>query len=557
MEDDKELESNKGSVIEENTSQASPAIPETVSTSSVTILEMEKATGTVESTSDLSATDVSSSAPMGDKGMSVVVIDEMLKMAEMIKIDEMIKNGEMDKVDELIQNAEMIQPEVAKDDMQPLQHAVTMEMEKPCGEGSKASSTSESTTPTASGTNATTSDGETRIGRNGNGSPERSGKQGNGSKRSIVVGKVAPATSTNRVKQESRSVINKSAGSSAGNSKKPSNLPVNAQKVSQNAGSPRSKAVNNQGKPMAPNNTSQTNGNRESRRPFGNVGKVSSVHPGSRAKKESVIPVGNKPVRSSPIRSVDKQKKMPGIGEKVNNSTGGKNSTIRPSVSSAPAVNATLKYGTNTTSNNGTTNTTEINGERRFFNIGKGGITFGNRGKQEIGSGSGDKFNNRGVRTSGQSKSPRQVMKPPSKPQANPMMGGMRPTFFTESRLKGETTTEKSVRNEKGSKTTKNSVKEKRGISISLSASSINSQPVSTTSTGKGEKGSRGSSKGNSKKEIASSTTESTPATKAAGNEKKGVTASENGEKQISGFVRNASPLSIVRYLRKGVGRFL
>ncbi len=550
MEDDA---SNKGSVIEEeNTSQASPAVPETLSTSSVI---MEKATGTVESTSDLSATAVSSSAPMGDKGMSVVVIDEMLKMAEMIKIDEMIKNGEMDKVDELIKNAEMIQPEVAKDEMQPLQHAVTMEMEKPCGDASKASCTSESTTPAASATNATSA-GQRRIGRNGNGSRERSGKQGNGDKRSIVVGKVAPATSTNRVKQESRSVINKFAGSSAGSSKNPSNLPVNAQKASQNAGSPRSKPVNNQGKPIALNNTSQTNGNRESSlRPSGNVGKVSSIHhPGSHAKKESVIPVGSKPVRSSPIRSVDKEKKLPGIGEKVNNSTGGKNSTI----SSAPAVNTTLKYSTKTTSNNGTTNT-EINGERRFFSIGKGGITFGNRGKQEIGSGNGDKFNNRGVRTSGQSKSPRQVMKPPSKPQANPMMGGMRPTFFTESRLKGETTTEKSVRNEKGSKTTKNSVKEKRGISISSSASSVNSQPVSTTSTGKGEKGSRGSSKGNDKKEIAiSSTTESAPATKAAGKEKKGATASsENGEKQISGFVRNASPLSIVRYLRKGVGRFL
>ena len=150
-------------------------------------------------------------------------------------------------------------------------------------------------------------------------------------------------------------------------------------------------------------------------------------------------------------------------------------------------------------------------------------------------------------------------MKPPSKPQANPMMGGMRPTFFTESRLKGETTTEKSVRNEKGSKTTKNSVKEKRGISISSSASSVNSQPVSTTSTGKGEKGSRGSSKGNDKKEIAiNSTKESAPATKAAGKEKNSATtSSENGEKQISGFVRNASPLSIVRYLQKGVGQFL
>jgi hypothetical protein len=137
---------------------------------------------------------------------------------------------------------------------------------------------------------------------------------------------------------------------------------------------------------MAPNNTSQTNGNRESRRPSGNVGKVSSVHhPGSRAKKESVIPVGNKPARSSPIRNVEKQKKMPGNGEKIINSTGGKNSTF----SSAPAVNTTLKYSTNTTSNNGTTNTTEINGARRFFSIGKGGITFGNRGKQEIGSGSG------------------------------------------------------------------------------------------------------------------------------------------------------------------------
>jgi hypothetical protein len=42
-------------------------------------------------------------------------------------------------------------------------------------------------------------------------------------------------------------------------------------------------------------------------------------------------------------------------------------------------------------------------------------------------------------------------MKPPSKPQDNPMKGSMRPTFFTESRLKGETTTEKSVRNEKES----------------------------------------------------------------------------------------------------------
>lgn len=518
--------SNKGSVIEAKTNE-SPAMVGKDSTSSAT-MEMEKATGT---TSDSSAT-VSSSA-IGDKGMSLVVIDEMLKMAEMIKIDEMIKNGEMDKVDELLKNAEMIKPEAAKDSMS------SVTMEKAPGDGASSST---------SGSTSTANVGQRR---NGNGSP-RLAKQGNGDKRSIVVGKRAPVISTNRVKQESGSISSKPVKSLPVISKKPQNSPVNVPKVSHNAGSARSKPVSNQGKPGAPSNVTVTNGNRDSRRPSGNVGKVISVHPESRAKKENV-PVISKPVRS-PIRNVDKEKKLPENSEKVN-SSGGK-SSIRP-VSSAPIVNA---------SNNVTANTTASNGERRFFSIGKGGITFGNRGKQEKvaasdtsvrNSGAGnEKVINRGVRTS-QSK-PAQVMKPPSKLQANPMMGGIRPTFFTDSRLKGETTTEKSIRNEKGGKTPKTSVKEKRGISISASTSSVNSKPVINTSSGKGEKGSKGSDsiKGNGKKEVTSNTTESAPSN-SPGNEKKGSPASENGEKQISGFVRNASPLSIVRYLRKGVGRFL
>ncbi|XP_046631004.1 flocculation protein FLO11-like isoform X7 [Daphnia pulicaria] len=565
LSEDDELEedaSNKGSVLDETITKDSPAMAG--KTSSVT---MEKEKVTEGSTSGSAATVISSA--MSGKEMSLA-IDEMLKMAQMIKIDEMIKNGEMSKVDEMLKNAEMMKPEVTKEIMSSVTNmekeiketlsSVTMEKENKETMSSVAMETNKETTSSVamettetktSGDGASSSTagsmGQRRIGRNGSGTP-RPGQPASGDRRSITAGKVTPVTSTNRVQQAKGSVSSKTTRSSSGSSPKPSNLPVNVR----NAGSPRSKPDNNQRKLIPPRNNSEVNGN-GNRRPSGiNTGKVSSVPVNSAKKLNVTLVPTSKPVRSS-IASVDKEPKiLPGNGEKV---TSGGKSPIR---SNEPIISS-VQNGTIVTS------TSSVDGERRFLNMGnwrkqeKGaasgksarspsGASSGTRGKP--GPGNGEKVINRGIKAI-QSK-PAQLMKPPSKLKANPMMGDTRPTFFTESRLKGETTTEKSIRTELGGRPSKNSVKEKRGIP---SSAPDNSKAVSNTSAGnKGEKGGRGSdrSKGNGKKEIVSSSTTESPVTGDDGN-----AGSVTGEKHNSGFVRNASPLSIVRYLRKGIGRYL
>lgn len=515
-------------------------------TSSVT---MEKEKVTEGNTSGSAATVISSA--MSGKEMSLA-IDEMLKMAQMIKIDEMIKNGEMSKVDEMLKNAEMMKPEVTKEIMSSVSNmekeiketlsSVTMETKE--NKETTSSVAMETTETKTSG-----SMGQRRIGRNGSGTP-RPGQPASGDRRSITAGKVAPVTSTNRVQQANGSVSSKTTRSSSGSSPKPSNLPVNLR----NTKSPRSKPDNNQRKPIPPRNNSEVNGN-SNRRPSGiNTGKVSSV-PVNSAKKSNVTLVPTSKIIRSSIASVDKEPKiLPGNGEKATSSSGGKN----PIRSNEPIISS-VQNSTIVTS------TSSVDGERRFLNMGnwrkqeKGaasgksarspsGASSGTRGKP--GPGNGEKVINRGIKAI-QSK-PAQLMKPPSKLKANPMMGDTRPTFFTESRLKDETTTEKSIRTELGGRPSKNSVKEKRGIP---SSAPDNSKAVSNTSAGnKGEKGGRGSdrSKGNGKKEIVSSSTTESPVTGDDGN-----AGSVTGEKQNSGFVRNASPLSIVRYLRKGIGRYL
>jgi hypothetical protein len=498
------------------------------------LVTMEKEKVIDGSTSGSAATVISSA--MSGKEMSLA-IDEMLKMAQMIKIDEMIKNGEMSKVDEMLKNAEIMKPEVTKEIMSSVTN-----MEKEIKEtlSSVAMETTETKT-SGDGASSSTSGsmGQRRIGRNGSGTP-RPGQRGD--RRSITAGKVAPVTLTNRVQQANGSVSSKTTRNSSGSSSKPPNLPVNVR----NAGSPRSKPDNNQRKPIPPRNNSEVNGN-NNRRPSGiNTGKVSSVPVNSAKQSNVTIVPTSKPVRSS-ITSVDKEPKiLPGNGEKV---TSGGKSPIRSSEPIISSVqNSTI-----------VTPTSSVDGERRFLNMGnwrkqeKGaasgksairspsGSSSSTRGKPP-GPGNGEKVINRGIKAI----QPAQLMKPPSKLKANPMMGDTRPTFFTESRLKGETTTEKSIRTEKGGRPSKNSVKEKRGIPSSA--------PDNSSAGNKGEKGGRGSdrSKGNDKKEIVGSSTTESPVTGDDGN-----AGSVTGEKQNSGFVRNASPLSIVRYLRKGIGRYL
>ncbi|XP_046443109.1 flocculation protein FLO11-like isoform X2 [Daphnia pulex] len=526
LSEDDELEkdaSNKGSVLD--ITKESPAM-------AGSLVTMEKEKVTDGSTSGSAATVISSA--MSGKEMSLA-IDEMLKMAQMIKIDEMIKNGEMSKVDEMLKNAEMMKPEVTKEIMSSV---ANMEKENKETMSSVAMETKENKTPGDGASSSTSgSMGQRRI---GNGTP-RPGKPTSGDRRR--AGKVAPVASTNRVQQANGSVGSKTTRSSSGSSPKPSNLPANVR----NAGSPRSKPDNNQRKPIPPRNNSEVNGN-GNRRPSGiNTGKVSSV-PVNSAKKSTVVST-SKPVRSSIASVVKEPKILPGNGEKV--TSGGKN----PIKSSEPIISS-VQNGTIVTS------TSSVDGERRFLNMGnwrkqeKGaasgksairspsGASSSTRGKPP-GPGNGEKVINRGIKAIQQSK-PAQLMKPPSKLKANPMMGDTRPTFFTESRLKGETTTEKSIRTELGGRPSKNSVKEKRGIPSSA--------PDNSSAGNKGEKGGRGSdrSKGNDKKEIVGSSTTESPVTGDDGN-----AGSVTGDKQNSGFVRNASPLSIVRYLRKGIGRYL
>ncbi|XP_032792405.2 uncharacterized protein LOC116929329 isoform X2 [Daphnia magna] len=372
-----------------------------------------------------------------------------------------------------------------------------------------------------------------RMGRNGHDS-RRPVNYRNGDRRLIVAGKVNHPG--NRVRPQSRAI-----SSLPIENQKHRNLAGNGEKVHSTGGKIGPATVRNvpMNKPMKlvrPNGG--TSGNGASK--FRSIGEGTSA---IRGMKENG-PMGSKSVRefqSGP----GKIKPMSGNVDMVNKDRG---TGSTKSVSVAPIT----EQSKNGPSSNPSGNTGS--GKKRFLSMGKGRNTSGNSGKLESGSastksaktqsgneekvkkGNGDKMSGHGGKGSTRPARPAQLMSPPPSKEMmrpNPMKGDT----ASENQEKGEVTSEKPAG--KGSKATKNSVKDKRQISTSSSPSSS-------------EKGKKGSEKGSGKE---TDTSESTVKT-SSGVGEKGEKVNGDEGKQNGGFVRNA-PLNIVRYLRKGIGRYL
>ncbi|KAI9551973.1 hypothetical protein GHT06_022310 [Daphnia sinensis] len=364
-----------------------------------------------------------------------------------------------------------------------------------------------------------------RMGRNGNGS-RRPVNYRIGDRRLIAPGKVYHPGS--RVRPQNRAISNQPI-----DNKKHGNLPGNSEKVritgtKMGPGPARNAPMN---KLMKQVPSSGTSGNGASK--FRSIGEGTSANRGMK----EMGPTGSKSVRE--IQSgPGKMKPMSGNIDMVHGGTG-------KSVSSTPVI----EQSKNAPSSNPSGNTGS--GKKRFLSMGKGRNTSGNGGKQESGSasnksvktqsgneekvkGNGDILSSLLGKGSTRPARPAQLMSPPPSKEmmrSNPMKGETAP----ENQEKDEVTSEKPKG--KGGKASKNGVKEKRQISPSSSSSGS-------------EKGKKGSEKSSGKE-----TETSDPAVETGGVEKGEKVNGDEG-KQNSGFVRNA-PLNIVRYLRKGIGRYL
>lgn len=375
-----------------------------------------------------------------------------------------------------------------------------------------------------------TSNNQRRMGRNGHDS-RRPINYRNGDRRSIAV--VKGHHPGNRARPQNRAISSKPV-----ENLKYVNLPGNGEKIHNiHPGSVRNVPMNKPSR-QVPTSSMPVNGGSR----FRSIGEGNSA---PRGMKENE-PMGNKSVRSSPGNGNNKA--MPVIVELVSKEAG--------SVNAAPLT----QHSKNGASSN--PSGSAGSGKKRFLNMGKGRNTSGNSGKLEVGSGSnksakhpsgseekgkkafgnGDKMNSHGGKGSTRPARPAQLMSPPPSEEKMPPKSTMgdtsKPDMASENQEQGESTSEKPSGKGKRGKKPKNSVKEKRQISGSTSGLSSSS-----------EKGKNGSEKNKGKETDAS---ESSVKTSSGGSE------NVNGDegRQNNGFVRNA-PHNIVRYLRKGIGRYL
>ncbi|XP_057377046.1 mucin-19-like isoform X2 [Daphnia carinata] len=365
-----------------------------------------------------------------------------------------------------------------------------------------------------------------RMGRNQQGSWIPVNNYRNGDRRLIPAGRVNHPG--NRARPQNRAI-----SSLPIENHKHGNLPGNGEKVRSTGSKTGPGPVRNA--PMKQEKPGGMSGNGASK--FRSIGEGTSAN---RGMKETG-PMGSISVRE--IQSgPGKIKPMSGNIDMVHGGSG-----------SMKAVNVApiTEHSKNSPSGNPSGNTGS--GKKRFLSMGKGRNTSGNGGKLESGSassksvktqsgneekvkGNGDKLSSFIGKGSTRPARPAQLMSPPPSKEMmrpNPMKG----ETASENKEISEDTSERPPGKGKGGKASKNGVKEKRQISASSSSSSS-------------EKGKKGSEKG---KET--ETSESAVKSASGGGDK---VEKVNGEevKQNSGFVRNG-PLNIVRYLRKGIGRYL